>query len=521
MTERRVSIGRSLWPQHGTNSVNSTRQSKIDDPLVDNSIQAAARHIAVDVAAEADNDHYPIRLSVLDDGCGMDRKTLRQALRFGGSSRFNDRLGLGRYGMGLPNSSLSQARRVEVYSWRRPGAVLYTYLDVDEIAQGAMTEVPEPRLLALPVWIGKPESQSGTLVVWTRCDRLDHRRISTIARKLAPPLGRIFRYYLWEGVTITINGVKVTPIDPLYLHKGSPEPGAQIYGAPIEYSIEARDANGAITGTGIVSVTFSELPVQDWHSLSNEEKRQLGVINGAGVSVVRAKREIDFGWFFMGSKRKENYDDWWRCEIRFDPILDEAFGITHTKQQIHPQDYLLDILTPDMENLAKALNGRVRQAHLQVRTVERTIEVERIASEKDQFLKPLPKPIAVEEQESVIDNLKKRHPSLREVPQAEEGGALQYRIVQESVKDTSFFTYAFKYGLLVLILNPEHPFYKKVYKPLVENETKENRQLRSQLDLLLLGAARAEAAATREPQREALAQFRKLWSDNIATFLIG
>ncbi|MBI1916465.1 MAG: ATP-binding protein [Planctomycetes bacterium] len=488
--------------------------------LVDNSLQAGARHVNINIAVQDEGLEYPLRVSVLDDGCGMDKNTLRQALRFGGSSRFNDRSGLGRYGMGLPNSSLSQARRVEVYSWLKPGSVLHSYLDVDEIAKGVMTEVPDPKPATLAAWVGKVQSPTGTLVVWTRCDRLDHRRVSTIARKLAPPLGRIFRYYLWGGVTILINGSKAEPFDPLYLHENSPEPGAQLYGKPIEYTVEARGASGAVEGTGTVVITFSELPVRTWHQLSNEEKRQLGVINGAGVSVVRAKREIDFGWFFMGSKRRENYDDWWRCEIRFDPILDEAFGITHTKQQIRPQDYLLDILSNDLENLAKALNGRVRHTHLQVRAVDRTVEVERLASEKDQLLKPLPKALSTE-QEGVLDNLKKRHPSLRDVPPPEEGGALQYRIVQDSVKDTSFFTYAFKDGLLVLVVNPEHPFYKKLYKPLIENETKENRELRSQIDLLLLAAARAEAAVTHDSQREALAQFRKVWSDNVATFLLG
>ena len=82
--------------------------------LVDNSLQAGARQVAIEVGVAEEEDGYPLRLSVLDDGCGMDRPTLRQALRFGGSSRFNDRAGLGRFGMGLPNSSLSQARRVEV-----------------------------------------------------------------------------------------------------------------------------------------------------------------------------------------------------------------------------------------------------------------------------------------------------------------------------------------------------------------------------------------------------------------------
>ena len=89
--------------------------------LVDNSIQAGATRIAISMTATTSGDEdKAIEVSVLDNGCGMDPFTLRQALRFGGSTRFADRSGLGRYGMGLPNASLSQARRVTVYTWQSP-----------------------------------------------------------------------------------------------------------------------------------------------------------------------------------------------------------------------------------------------------------------------------------------------------------------------------------------------------------------------------------------------------------------
>ena len=97
-----------------------------------------------------------------------------------------------------------------------------------------ITEVPDPKASRLPDWLVESPGDSGTLVVWTRCDRLDHRRVSTIARNLPPPLGRVFRYYLWDGVTILINGENVESFDPLYLHEDSAEPGAQLYGKPIE-----------------------------------------------------------------------------------------------------------------------------------------------------------------------------------------------------------------------------------------------------------------------------------------------
>src|SRR5262245_1793124 len=49
--------------------------------LVDNSIQAGATRIAISVIAEVrDNEEKSIEVSVLDNGCGMDPATLRQAL---------------------------------------------------------------------------------------------------------------------------------------------------------------------------------------------------------------------------------------------------------------------------------------------------------------------------------------------------------------------------------------------------------------------------------------------------------
>ena len=65
--------------------------------------------------------------------------------------------------------------------------------------------------------------------------------------------------------------------------------------------------------------------------MTNEEKRFFGITQNAGMSILRAGREIDFGWFFMGGKRKENYDNWWRAELSFDPALDELFGVTSYK----------------------------------------------------------------------------------------------------------------------------------------------------------------------------------------------
>jgi Histidine kinase-, DNA gyrase B-, and HSP90-like ATPase len=489
--------------------------------LVDNSIQAGASHIAVTVAVKAEYDDKTIVVSIIDDGCGMDPFTLRQALRFGGSTRFGDRNGLGRYGMGLPNASLSQARRVTVYTWQatrnghprrrdaQPEQVYMSYLDVDEIVRREIEEVPRPQLVRNPL----PEcvGPSGTLVMWTQCDRLDNRRVSTITRKLEAELGRRFRHFIWQGLRITINGDPIMPFDPLYIHADAEVSGAHQFGDELRYEVSVDGTDPRATGW--VRVRFSELPVHEWHKLSNDEKRRIGISKGAGVSIVRAGREVDYGWFFMGTKHRENYDDWWRCEIQFDPMLDEAFGITHTKQQVRPQTHLIEALTPDLEATARALNGRARRAHVAIKAGERFSEAERVANERDHLLRPLPtkpEPIA----KALMKVLEKNHPVLRRVSGEQPS---RYTIVEGAVKDTCFFTYAHDGERLVLVLNPDHPFYREIYKPLAEGDSPRDQQLRAKIELLLLAAARSEASA--KAQTKAAARLRLEWSNTLAAFL--
>src|SRR5690349_3242180 len=106
------------------NFIQSTRESGYKSTasavaeLVDNSLQAGAQWIQIKIEA-VDVTDKGLRFAVLDNGSGMDAATLQQALRFGGTTRFNKRDGLGRFGMGLPNASLSQAKRVEVFTWQQ------------------------------------------------------------------------------------------------------------------------------------------------------------------------------------------------------------------------------------------------------------------------------------------------------------------------------------------------------------------------------------------------------------------
>jgi Histidine kinase-, DNA gyrase B-, and HSP90-like ATPase len=475
--------------------------------LVDNALEASARRIDIHIRKLPDGDDFEV--AVLDDGTGMDAETLTEALRFGGTTRFNSRKGLGRFGMGLPNASLSQARRIDVFTWQDGEPPVTSYLDVDQIVSGTLSAIPKPMRHALPSFAkGK---KSGTLVLWTRCDRLDHRRVSTIEKRLHAGIGRIFRHFIWAGTVIMLNGKKIEPIDPIFLRASFNDGNAKQFQEVVTLEI-TTDSENPSSPVAEIEILFTELPVAEWHELSNDEKRARGVANGAGVSIVRGKREVDFGWFFMGAKRRENYDDWWRCEIRFNPDLDDAFGITHTKQQIRPKEYLVEALQPIIEDTAKALNSRVRQKHLNLKTEKTGGEAEKLAAKRHDRLRPIPKTKGQNGDARILADLADRHARVRDAL-AEKGADTKYLLVSDEQETGPFFKPVVSDGVLVAVLNSDHLFYRKFYEPLVSQNGLESSKAAHMVNLMLLAATRAEALFNGKDERKTLAKFRKEWSE--------
>lgn len=480
--------------------------------LVDNSFEAEATRVDIEIKLSASGESS---VFIIDDGCGMTPSVLQQALRFGGSTRFNSRNGTGRYGMGLPNSSLSRARRVDVYTWTKPIAVWWSYLDVDEITAGHMVTVPKAKRIKATSLERVKKTSSGTIVVWSRCDRLDYKYEKVLVSKLHRTLGQLFRYQLWSGKTLYINGDLVLPVDPLFLCKGNNLVGATSYGPPLNFEVTIPRPNFETDRSTIV-VTFTELPIKKWQGFSNEEKRQHGITKGAGVSIVRAGREIDFGWYFFGNKRKENYDDWWRCEIRFGAELDELFGVTNNKQGIHPTEALKQILTPDMERTAHDLNSRVRKTYLQVKSCVYNSPAQDQAGERDHLLEPPAKMFNGADDFSAYG----LHRSIRSANKKTVIPGLAYRIEHKPLEDDSFFVPLISSREMVVLLNEEHPFYEKVYSPIASNLVNADaKKVYRYLELLLLAAARAECSIADSSCQEQARNVRAAWSQVLATFL--
>ena len=317
--------------------------------LVDNSVQAEAQNIEVFCAEKQElvKERRSLRLSeiaVLDNGVGMTPEILWDACQFGNGTRLGDRKGIGRFGMGLPNSSISQCQRMDVWTWQSgPDNAIHTYLDIKEI-QGGEKHVPQPTALKLPQeWRKRSKclGTSGTLVVWSRLlrERLSWSGARTTLSHTELIVGRIHRKFIAGGdVEIRLARVGeggavaqsdlVRVNDPLYLTPDSSTP------APFndttmfqEWGTEEFPVNGHKVSVQVSWARDETLP-----ETGNRGDRDYGKHAGKniGVSLVRAGRELllDAGW----ANSHDPTERWWGVEVNFPPELDEIFGVTLDKQ---------------------------------------------------------------------------------------------------------------------------------------------------------------------------------------------
>jgi hypothetical protein len=326
--------------------------------LMDNSIQAGAKNVELlcledAVVINGKSADRIAQVAVLDDACGMDKSVLQIALQFGNGTRLEteNHTGIGRFGMGLPASSISQCKRVEVWSWQEGiENAIYSYLDLNEIKDQVMSLVPEPTPKDLPnVWrsVGKNFSKSGTLVVWSKLDRLDWRTAKAVINNSEFIIGRMYRKFIASGKTqirmasYVMDDLKkakidqlAKPNDPGYLmtNTSTPEPWTE---SPM-FEEWADD------GVSIHKVNYrgEDHEVSIKYSHAKKSARE-GVNPGSkdhgkhaarnlGLSVVRAGRELELDDGFTDPS--DPRDRWWGIEIEFPPALDEVFGVTNNKQ---------------------------------------------------------------------------------------------------------------------------------------------------------------------------------------------
>lgn len=544
--------------------------------IVDNSVEAEAEDILVICTLDSTKGRKIVKeIAILDNGTGMNEETLNSCLIIGESTR-RARKGMGRFGVGLPQASLHVCPRVEVVSWQNKNEVRSVYLDIEEIKSGDQKDVMCTKLDEVPSsykkyfndfeFQGKKMnfSKSGTLVIWKNCDRLRPKTVAPLFDRFKFLLGRKFRYFVHEGkhsIGLTVSSTTqfdefLKPNDPLCLMTDNiilgdkSDPGAiKADGEPVFELWDNGDVCGVVPidvdysdpdgnkKTSTVEIKFSWAK-EKFHTPGGNEDIGQFIKKNVGISIVRANREIDFGKFDFFSDVNEPRHRWWGCEIRFNPELDEIFGVANNKQQVElfeldEEDYTEEETKPIWFDLNKIIANEIKE-------ILKKLKARKVGSRKGGFSKPSSEEAVVSSVEknnslntasshfkneaNEVDLLKLGRERLIDggVPdpsdeEVKEALKLPIKLEKKDLGDNStFIDITSRMGNCWLTINTGSVFYRELYSKVEEQDESVKRAF----NLILMAFARAEDESFNDSELyEAFKDVREKWGIKLRKYL--
>jgi hypothetical protein len=349
--------------------------------IIDNSIQANAKNIDIILIRNTTRDYDEIdEILIIDDGDGMDETTFDKALQMSSGSRSNAKSGLGKYGQGLPNSSISQTKRVEVFTMQE-GKILYNHIDLNEIYESKEAYLPDTEKrdgIDIPIIKAKKiiAPSTGTIVRWVKPNRAKPKTAKTLALHIEEIAGRTFRYFIngfvdkvgtnfkcnisvqvfdYNGKNFEPNSFSsiksIKPFDPMFLmgktqmnelFPESEHPTSELYNEPIK-KIFKVSYRGEIVETSIeIKLSYCKKEERNRYGRNAGgesfgkkylKRNMIGTIGYNNISIIREGREIDSGSYGFIKDVSDNTQRWWSAEIIVEPIIDSIIGIDNKKQQ--------------------------------------------------------------------------------------------------------------------------------------------------------------------------------------------
>lgn len=359
---------RSLFPSSYT--IKALRDSRYHNTayaiaeLIDNSVEANAP--LIELLCMESSEHIDMRyrrrvskLAVLDNGEGMDVKTLFEALKFGGGTRHSSIRGIGKYGMGLPTSSMSQCKRVDVWTWKGGlDSAWHSAIDADDIAAGNhAAPIPDQETDIPDAWRAAGsneiyESESGTLVVWSNLDKVQWKTAKALIDNVTQEVGRIHRHFIYHDIhrMRAASFLDIRPSereerefvanDPLYLMDRTSVPESPWDRRPMFREWAHKPYSVTVDGKEeTIEIKYSivipeALKTDRVTQNPGDFPRGKHARRNIGVSVVREDREIVLEDAFLreGGSAENPQNRWWGCEVQFFRGCDELFGVDHNKQ---------------------------------------------------------------------------------------------------------------------------------------------------------------------------------------------
>lgn len=559
--------------------------------IIDNSIEADSKNIDIIAFEEIASFGKQInKLIIYDDGHGMDPNILSACLQWGEGTRIPNEnapipKGMGKFGVGLPQASISQCRRVEVYSWKN-NECYYNYLDYDEVQESNNDERNEAEKKEIPSDIKKaieknnPITDSGTIVVWSKCDRLDISKADTLYRRMKDTVCRIFRHYLDDnddyGKRVFINFViqennEVTKLysnDPLYTMKPSSTPGfdnEEIFMKTLDKTIDAPYINPFTNEVkkSQVRFIFTAIKPEIWELTNSKAKREERAIpyrefmdhlrDNTGISFIRHAREIDFGSmrYFNALDERQRF---WGCEIRFEPEMDAIFGVPNNKQSVRgmtrldnnqQKDFDKTLFSIDKINtnndcklfLRNQLSKIFYHEHKKQFTdvITKRGAGSRSSQKKSNTIvdnvlinNPIKTKSSIEgenkskdqktdEWKNIIKTTEPEIPSNKLLEEIAENIKLKVAISFGEWPGNQFFTIERPGDTAVAKINRKHPFYIELYDKLMQEKDIDNIE---SIDLMIMSFVRMEDELFNIVDENTMDKIRERWGEHLKDFLI-
>jgi hypothetical protein len=539
---------------------------------VDNSIQSGATEIRVYFRQEGKGGNKRIDVAVYDDGRGMPPPVLKVAMAFGGSMSYGNREGIARFGMGMKTAALSMSPVLEVYSWQESEAIYTMTLDVEAIGKerANLVELPDPILLTelsdeIADLFRKPLSypsnkseqnilatdgasvadnlgDSGTIVYMPDCDRLHYAKASTLVDHAVKEMARVYRRAIASGLRLYVNNRLVEAFDPTYSMPNArharfldtaTKQSRLILSKPVNIPVSEGSGNMAAA-----TVKIFKLPIEEWSVLPRKtQKNDLRIFDGLTVTILRNDREV-FAGSMPSITTRHSVANWYRVQIDFPGVLDEAFGVAANKQGVRLKGYVLDAIKDAIGDDITTLNEEIKRFQAQqaaARTPAKPSASEAKASETDQFQQiAMNAPLSPEEEAQLEANLLGLALTLKRDGESDEQAFervknSRYIIDFRHDEYWPFYDVKHKFGRVILTINTAHPFFTSLYDPVrkmgasqVNADGDDEVVLPDSvdgpivaLDLLLLSLARTQSrlASTGEETDKLLNTMRREWSE--------
>ena len=476
--------------------------------LVDNSIAAMASIVDIRIKRDFRGN---VRLSLADNGHGMNRKELIEAMTYGSPKR-PDPASLGKFGLGLKTASTAFCRRLSVISRRTVEApTLMATWDLDTVVEQKkwlLLMSDEPDEEAREHLNEVSPSGSGTVVLWSKVDRVlgkyrdpaggpAGKALDKRCRQLEEHLAKIYQRFLDQGdkragdIKIRLNGQGIGPWDPFQ---------KQLSELVAEETVEVEETGAEFAARAYILPRREEFP--------NEELAKAARLssNLQGIYIYREQRLIhDADW--LGMYQKEPHSTLLRVEFSFDHRLDDAFHLDIKKSQI--------ILNNDLWNWLKDqfLTAPRREANRRYRSGQSKDIADRAKGAHDASNRS----IGAKEVEIGGAEVDISDPNTGDVTVTNTHGKFNLKLkisaatkpgevhVQpaEDVSDGLLFEPALIERHKAVRINTQHPYYHKVYVP------NHNQSVTVQgMDSLLWALCVAELSATTEKTLEAFTDMR-------------